>query len=150
MKIVGGAKVEGGAKMNKTGAWLLVAWIVSLVATMGSLFLSEVLGYVPCDLCWYQRIFMYPLVIVLMIALHRKQTAIVPYVLPLIFIGGSISIYHIIIQKLPKDSVIAACGPTSCLDDYLDWFGWLTIPMLALTAFVLIAIALIQARKHDK
>ncbi|GIQ65940.1 hypothetical protein PACILC2_45080 [Paenibacillus cisolokensis] len=67
--------------------------------------------------------------------------------------GGSISIYHILIQKLPEKSDnagFAACGPTSCQDDYLNWFGWLTIPMLALTAFLLIAIALLQAWRVEK
>lgn len=135
--------------MTKSSGFLLFAWLVAVVATAGSLYLSEVLNYTPCDLCWYQRIFMYPLVIVLGVAAYKQESTILPYVLPLVVIGGGISIYHIIIQKLPKDSTIAACGPTSCLDDYLNWFGWLTIPMLALTAFILIAAALVLARRFE-
>lgn len=137
---------------NKTGIWLFAAWVVSAVATSGSLYLSEVLNYTPCVLCWYQRIFMYPLLFVLGVASFKEKAAIVPYVLPLIVTGGSISIYHILIQLLPntEDSGIAACGPISCQDDYLNWFGWVTIPMLALTAFVLIAIALLQAWRVEK
>lgn len=133
--------------MNKTGVWLFFAWAVAAVATGGSLFLSEVWHFTPCVLCWYQRIFMYPLVIILGIAAYRQQAHIVPYILPLVVIGGGISIYHIIIQKIPHDMNGAACGPVSCMDDYLNWFGWLTIPMLALTAFILIALALWQARR---
>src|SRR5690606_12661655 len=125
------------------------AWLVSMVATGGSLMLSEVWHFTPCVLCWYQRVFMYPLVFILGIASFRQQTAIVPYVMPLIIVGGSISTYHILIQKLPKQSNIAACGPTPCLDDYLNWFGWLTIPMLALAAFILIAVALLLAWRSE-
>ncbi|KOP68149.1 disulfide bond formation protein DsbB [Bacillus sp. FJAT-18019] len=136
--------------MSKTGIWLFFAWTVSVVATSGSLFLSEVWHFTPCVLCWYQRIFMYPLVIVLGIAAYREKTHIVPYILPLVIIGGGISTYHSIIQKLPKASDSAACGPVSCLNDYLNWFGWLTIPMLAFTAFVLIAIALLMAVRSQK
>ncbi|OOC61439.1 disulfide oxidoreductase [Paenibacillus ihbetae] len=136
--------------MNKSGAWLLFAWLVAAVATSGSLFLSEVWHFTPCVLCWYQRIFMYPLVVLLGIAAYRQQTFIVPYILPLIVIGGGISTYHIIIQKLPRSSDAVACGPVSCLNDYLNWFGWLTIPMLALSAFLLIAAALWLARRAQK
>ncbi|EGG35562.1 disulfide bond formation protein C [Paenibacillus sp. HGF5] len=136
--------------MNKTGVWLFFAWTVATVATTGSLFLSEVWHFTPCVLCWYQRIFMYPLVIVLGIAAYRQKTDIVPYVLPLILIGGGISTYHIVIQKLPHDLSAAACGPVSCMDDYLNWFGWLTIPMLALAAFILITFALLQAKRSQK
>ncbi|OBR63802.1 disulfide bond formation protein DsbB [Paenibacillus oryzae] len=137
-------------KLSKKGKWLFFAWFVSVIATSGSLYLSEVLGYTPCELCWFQRIFMYPLVCVLGIASYRQQTVIIPYTVPLLAVGGSISIYHILIQKLPHDSAIAACGPTSCLDDYLNWFGWLTIPMLALAAFILIGVSLLQAWRIEK
>ncbi|WP_246563566.1 disulfide oxidoreductase [Paenibacillus montaniterrae] len=136
--------------MTKSGGFLLFAWLVAVIATAGSLYMSEVLNYVPCVLCWFQRIFMYPLVLLLAVAAYKQETVILPYVLPLVVVGGGISIYHIIIQKMPKDSAIAACGPTSCQEDYLNWFGWLTIPMLALTAFILIAVALVLARRFEQ
>lgn len=136
--------------INKTEAWLFFAWIVSLTATGGSLMLSEIWHFVPCELCWYQRIAMYPLVFILGIASFRQQTVIVPYVWPLLAAGGAVSVYHILLQKLPKRSAIAACGPTPCQYDYLNWFGWLTIPMLALTAFLLIGFALWQAGRLSK
>lgn len=135
--------------LKKSSTYTMFAWLVSVAATCGSLYLSEVLNYTPCSLCWFQRIFMYPLVVLMSVAIYRRETIIVPYALPLVIIGGSISIYHIIIQQMPKNSAIAACGPTSCQEDYLQLFGWVTIPMLALTAFILIAIALILAKKFE-
>ncbi|WP_413237289.1 disulfide oxidoreductase [Paenibacillus sp. 1P07SE] len=138
-------------KYRKSGSWLFLAWAVSVVATLGSLYLSEVLHYVPCSLCWYQRIFMYPLVLLLGIATARSSSVIIPYVLPLAIIGGGFSAYHILLQNLPKDSGLAnACGAVSCAEDYLNWFGFITIPMLALAAFLIIIIALVQVHKLEK
>ena len=114
--------------MNKAGAWLFVAWIVAVIATGASLYLSEIMHFVPCSLCWFQRIFMYPLVIMLGIAFYRQQSDVVPYAAALAIVGGCISAYHTVLQKVPKDTSIAACGPVSCYEDYLNWFGWLTIP----------------------
>ncbi|GBF74489.1 disulfide bond formation protein B [Paenibacillus sp. 598K] len=138
-------------KSRKSSNWLFLAWAASVIATLGSLYLSEVLHYVPCSLCWYQRIFMYPLVLLLGIATARGSSVIIPYALPLAIIGGGFSVYHIIIQHIPKDSALAnACGAVSCAEDYLNWFGFITIPMLALAAFIIIIIALLQVHKLEK
>ncbi|MCR8659572.1 disulfide oxidoreductase [Paenibacillus endoradicis] len=136
-------------KKKSKSFWLFLAWAVATFATAGSLYMSEVMHFTPCSLCWFQRIFMYPLSIVLGIAFVKEDTAIVKYTLPLAIIGGGFSIYHTIIQKIPPDSTIAACGPTSCQEDYLNWFGFITIPMLALLAFIIIVIALLRLRKLD-
>ncbi|HIW34219.1 MAG TPA: disulfide bond formation protein B [Candidatus Paenibacillus intestinavium] len=130
--------------------WLFLAWAVATLATAGSLYMSEIMHFTPCSLCWFQRIFMYPLSIVLGIAFVKEDSGIVKYTLPLAIIGGGFSIYHIIIQNIPPDSTIAACGPTSCQGDYLNWFGFITIPMLALLAFIIIVIALLRVRKLDR
>lgn len=133
---------------GRWGNWLLFAWIVSTIATAGSLYMSEILHFLPCSLCWFQRIFMYPLPILLGMAVFKEQPGIAAYALPFPVIGGLFSIYHIVLQKLPHGSdLAAACGPVSCQGDYLNWFGWITIPMLALTAFVLIFIALWRVSK---
>lgn len=124
------------------------AWIVSLVATGGSLFLSEVLGYMPCSLCWFQRIFMYPLVILLGRAAIRDDRSIVGYAVPLSVIGGLISVYHYAKQKVPGFDEMAPCtAGVPCGTDYLDWFGVITIPLLALIAFILITVFLLLSRK---
>lgn len=96
--------------------------------------------YEPCTLCWYQRIFMYPLVIILGIAITNKDYKISIYGLILSTIGISISTYHYSIQKIPQLSNISTCGRIPCTDDYLNWFGFITIPFLCLIAFLIIII----------
>ncbi len=127
---------------------LYFAWLVSLVAVCGSLYFSEVMHFIPCTLCWFQRIFMYPLVIVLGIASYRGDRAIVPYVLPLTVIGGSISLYHYLLQKVPGLAEITPCTTgVPCSGQYINWFGFVTIPFLALIAFILISCFLWIGRK---
>lgn len=130
---------------------LYLAWFVSLVAVIGSLYLSEVLKYEPCKLCWFQRIFMYPQLILLGIATYKGDKRIIPYVLPLSVIGGSISLYHYAEQKIPALSEVLPCTVgVPCNVDYLNYFGFITIPFLALIAFTLIAILLWTGRKEEE
>ncbi|MCL6604756.1 MAG: disulfide bond formation protein B [Paenibacillus sp.] len=127
---------------------LYLAWIVSIVAVAGSLYLSEVLKYEPCKLCWFQRIFMYPQLFLLGIATYRNDKRIIPYVLPLSLIGGSISIYHYAKQKIPALNEILPCSiGVPCNKDYLNFFGFITIPLLALIAFTMISILLWNGRE---
>lgn len=119
---------------------LLSMWVVALVATAGSLYFSEIRGYVPCTLCWIQRIFMYPLVIVIGIAYAQKNVRIAATTLVFSVIGGCISLYHYGIQKLAFLSDSApSCGQVPCTGQYINWLGFITIPFLALTAFILLA-----------
>lgn len=130
---------------------LYLAWFVSLVAVAGSLYLSEVLHYEPCRLCWFQRIFMYPQLILLGIATYRGDKRIIPYVLPLCLIGGSISLYHYAEQKIPALSKVLPCTiGVPCNEDYLNFFGFITVPLLALIAFALIAILLFAGRRTEE
>lgn len=132
-----------------SASWLFNAWAVSVVATAGSLYLSEYLHFTPCSLCWYQRILMYPLTIVLGIASRRGQKQIVPYVLPLAAIGAGFSVYHIAVQELPHGPDGPFCGHVSCATDVLNAFGFLTVPMLALAAFAMIIACLLLARRAE-
>lgn len=126
---------------------LYLAWVVSIVATCGSLYLSEVLLFEPCRLCWFQRIFMYPQVILLGIASYKDDRKIISYVLPLSIIGGSISIFHYLEQMIPSFAKVAPCSVgISCSFDPLNWFGFITIPLLALIAFVMIIFLLLVGR----
>ena len=133
--------------MNKS---LTLAWISALIATLGSLYFSEVLHFIPCTLCWYQRIFMYPLAIILGIAAYRNDQGIVKYALPLSVIGLVISGYHTLLQKIPYFQQFEQCtSGVPCSKDYLNWLGFITIPMMAFVAFALITICLmIVARKR--
>ncbi|MFG3613281.1 disulfide oxidoreductase [Rummeliibacillus stabekisii] len=119
---------------------LLFMWVVSLIATMGSLFFSEVQNYEPCKLCWIQRIFMYPLVIIIGVAYIQKNARIAVTTAIFSCIGACIALYHYGIQKVPflQDSAVS-CGRVSCIGDYINWLGFITIPFLSLIAFILIA-----------
>lgn len=126
---------------------ILIAWIISLIATFGSLYFSEIVGFPPCDLCWYQRIFMYPLTIILGIAVFKKSNVVIPYILPLPLIGFSIALYQFILENLPAGDS-AFCGPdVSCTAKYIDIFGFITIPFLAMVGFAIIFVLLLIARK---
>jgi disulfide bond formation protein DsbB len=117
------------------------SWVVSLIATGGSLFFSEVMKFIPCELCWYQRILMYPLVILLGVATARKDYSLSLYALIMSVLGGSISLYHYLIQKVPALNELGnSCGIIPCHTDYINWLGFITIPFLALVAFIMIAI----------
>ncbi len=130
---------------------LLFMWVVSLTATMGSLFFSEIRGYEPCELCWIQRILMYPLVLILGVAYVQKNARIAVTTAIFSVIGGAISLYHYGLQKVSFLSENApACGRVSCTGEYINIFGFITIPFLALTAFVLIAITSFMLLKDSK
>lgn len=119
---------------------LFSAWGISLIASAGSLFFSEIVGYIPCDLCWYQRIFMYPLVIVLGVAVVKKDVKQALYSAIFSSIGFIIALYHYLIQKVPAISQMDSCGLVPCAGQYINWFGFITIPFLSLLAFSLILI----------
>lgn len=119
---------------------LHLSWAIALVATLGSLYFSEISGFIPCKLCWYQRILMYPQVILLGIAAVRRQTSIYAYVLPMTLLGACISTYHYLMEKTDWfKSNSFSCGIVPCDLEYINWFGFITIPFLALTAFVLLS-----------
>ncbi|MFS0577277.1 disulfide oxidoreductase [Sporosarcina sp. 179-K 3D1 HS] len=128
-----------GSKSRQQGLLLYIAWIVSLVAMFGSLYFSEIKGYIPCELCWYQRIFMYPLTLILGIGTFQNDISVKKFVLPLSIIGGSISFMHYLEQKIPGFGGIKPCvSGVPCSAQYINWFGFVTIPFLALVAFVII------------
>lgn len=114
------------------------AWGVALVATLGSLYLSEVVGFVPCVLCWYQRIAMYPLVVVLGVGMVRGDASVWRYALPLAVIGAGIAAYHVTIQFQPALDVGVCSAGASCTGRYLNVFGFVSIPVMAGGAFLLV------------
>ena len=122
------------------------AWAVAVVASTGSLYLSEIVGLMPCSFCWYQRIAMYPLVIVLGIGALRRDAAVWRYALPLSAVGLLIAIYHVTIQWQPSLDVGACSSGAPCSGRYLAVFGFVTIPTMAGAAFVLIAALLLLVR----
>jgi disulfide bond formation protein DsbB len=134
--------------MNKS---LLFSWFAAVIATLGSLYFSEILHFIPCTLCWYQRIFMYPLAIILGVAFYRNDRGIYRYSLPLSIIGMVISGYHILLQKVPYLQQFEMCKTgVPCSKDYLNLLGFLTIPMMAFTAFTIITICLAILARSEK
>ncbi|GIN70805.1 disulfide bond formation protein C [Bacillus sp. J14TS2] len=127
---------------------LYFAWIVSLVATLGSLYFSEIKGFIPCEFCWYQRILMYPLVVIIGIAVFEQNRNIKKYVLPFSIIGIGVSFYHYLIQKVPGLAAVKPCvGGVPCNGQYINWLGFITIPFLALIAFILITVFMLLLRR---
>lgn len=118
---------------------LAMAWTVALVATCGSLYFSEVIGFIPCTLCWYQRILMYPLSLLLGVAVVKNDRSFALYALVLSIPGALIALYHYLIQKVPAMHQLGACTQgVPCNGQYINWFGFVTIPFLSLAAFTLI------------
>ncbi|WP_142238915.1 disulfide oxidoreductase [Bacillus cereus] len=116
-----------------------MAWGVSCFATLGSLYFSEVMKFEPCILCWYQRILMYPFVLWIGLAIKRKDYQITYYSLPISGIGGCISLYHYLIQKFALFSKTdAICGRVPCMETFINWYGFITIPLLAFIAFCMV------------
>ncbi|WP_141433074.1 disulfide oxidoreductase [Bacillus sp. 03113] len=131
--------------------FLFTAWAASVIAMFGSLYFSEIRHFEPCELCWYQRILMYPFVLILGIAVIKKDYKIALYSMILSFIGGCISLYHYSLQKFSFLSEHApVCGRIPCTGQYINWFGFITIPFLALNGFVIIFICSVIILKKSK
>lgn len=117
-----------------------VILILSAVPTIGSLAFSEVLSFVPCQLCWYQRVLMYPISLISFVALLTNDTNIKKYVMPLSIIGILIASYHILLQTFPQvlqcTDEVAKCSAVEFAE-----FGYITIPVMAFTGFLLIILA---------
>lgn len=120
---------------------LELAFLQASIATAGSLYMSNILQWTPCRLCWFQRIFMYPLVVILGVALLVNSRDVKDYVIPLTLIGIPIAAYHFITQRVEQFHS-AGCSITqvSCATEYTFHFGYITVPTMALTAFLVILI----------
>jgi disulfide bond formation protein DsbB len=129
-------------------AALGLAAMVAVTAMAGSLYLSEVAGFVPCALCWYQRIAMYPLAILLPIAAARGDGAIRPYAATLAGIGAVIAGYHVLVQRLPGLPSGSCSLDAPCTAIYVERFGFVTIPVMALIGFVTILALLFVTRER--
>jgi disulfide bond formation protein DsbB len=129
---------------------LVLAAVVATVATLGSLYYSEVADFPPCRLCWYQRIAMYPLVPILGIAAARRDRAVRWYALPLAVIGAAVSVWHVLVEHFPSLES-GACDPVNpCSIVWVEQLGYLTIPAMALSGFVVIGLLVSLPRTpHD-
>lgn len=134
---------------NKNWNLLFICWLIATASTLGSLFFSDIMNYAPCSMCWYQRIFMYPLVVIFLTGLFPFDKNIVKYSLPLTLLGTGFAFYHTLLYSgfIPKS--MQPCGHgVSCSEKYLDIFGFISIPMLSLFAFSIIAALLLVIRRN--
>lgn len=133
---------------------LFSAWLTACIATAGSLFFSEVMHFPPCALCWYQRICMYPLVLILLPAVIRFDSAVFKFSLPLAALGGAISVYHnLVYTGIVPESLSPCSMGVSCKAKFIQWAGFIDIPQLSLLAFLLLFLFLTLSRRmgrHEK
>lgn len=136
-------QIKNSRAGNLNDALPYCAWIIALVATVGSLFFSEVMNLPPCVLCWYQRIAMYPLVVVVGIGIITRDGGFKNYALPLALLGLAISVYHnLLYYGILPESIAPCTQGISCTSRQIEWLGFITIPLLALTAFVAVSLCL--------
>lgn len=145
------AGVRGPLEAVRGWLWgyeLWAAFVVAAIATGGSLFFSEVAGFVPCELCWFQRISMYPLSLLLLFLAFHADNRAARYLLPFPVVGGAVSVYHLLVENgvVKQTLECSLSAPGGCATKWINEFGWVTIPTLALTGFVLLIELLVLAR----
>ena len=131
---------EAAALLDGKAIWL--AWVVAVVATVGSLMYSELFHFPPCRLCWFQRIAMYPLAIILLVGAIRREAVVKFYALPIALIGLAVSIYHNVVQFYPSLEG-GSCDPLNpCSARSIEMFGFMDLPFMAGAGFIVIAVLL--------
>jgi disulfide bond formation protein DsbB len=132
--------------MDKRWVLIFAAWFTVTLATLGALFMSEVMGFAPCVLCWWQRIFMFPLVLILALGLFPFDAKVLRYAMPLAGIGLAVAAFHVLLTLGIIPEALAPCRQgIPCKTIQVEWFGFVTIPLLSFAAFLAINGLLIAA-----
>lgn len=130
--------------------FVFLAWLIASVSTLGALFLGEVMGYTPCVLCWYQRIAMFPLVVVLATGLFPFDRRVVRYALPLVVAGWLLAVFHLaLIAGWIPEGIRPCQQGVPCSQAQVVLFGWLNIPLMSVLAFSAI-FGLLLAASHKE
>ncbi len=143
------AAVATAPAPSSDAAWMLVfaCWLVACASTLGALFFSEVMQLPPCALCWYQRIFIFPLVLLLPMGLLPFDPRVVRYALPLVAVGGVVSLFQLLlVWGVIPESIQPCRQGVSCKDVQIEWLGFVSIPLLSFVAFVVMGALLVAAR----
>lgn len=144
-------KLYLGANLTKSNFLILLSFITASIATMGSLFFSEVMQFVPCSMCWYQRIFMYPLVLIFLVNTLYPDNKVFKYAMPIVIVGLLFAIYHnLLMFGIIPESVVPCVQGVPCSTEYINWLGFITIPFLSLSAYSIIFILLLMYKKELK
>lgn len=123
---------RANAALAPSALWY--AWIVALVTMLGSLYYSDVVHFTPCTLCWYQRIALYPMVVILLVAALRKDGQVWRYVVPVLAIGMLVSVYHYQLEWFPDQGSIACSKDVPCSAVWFREFGYITLAFMALSS----------------
>ncbi|MBI5741671.1 MAG: disulfide bond formation protein B [Nitrospirae bacterium] len=128
---------------------LFICWLIAVTSALGSLFFSEVMKFAPCVLCWYQRICLFPLVLILTVGLFPFDKSVVKFALPLAIAGWFVAFYHnLLYTGIIPESLQPCSKGVSCTEDYINLFGIFSIPMLSLMSFSAIAILLFMLKRR--
>ena len=136
-------------RSNSNLTYVFFAFIISLVSTLGSLFFSEIMHFIPCSLCWYQRIFMYSFVLIFLINVLVPDDKLFKYAILLVIFGWLISIYHnLLMFGIIPENLSPCVQGVPCSTDYINWLGFITIPLLSFFAYTAILILLVKTKKE--
>jgi disulfide bond formation protein DsbB len=151
LALVGVRGPLNGIRRLLWGYELWAAFVVAAIATGGSLFFSLIANFFPCELCWYQRICMYPLSILTLLMAWQSDNRAARYLFPLPIVGAGVSIYHLLIENsvIKEPNTCLASAPGGCATKWINEFGYMTIPTLALTGFLLLIGFLVLATTGD-
>jgi disulfide bond formation protein DsbB len=128
-----------------------VAWVIALVSTVGSLFFSEVMGLPPCVLCWYQRVAMYPLVLIIATGIVLRDARMRAYALPLALAGLAVAVYHNLLYYGVIPETLTPCSQgASCIEKQIEWLGFVTIPLMGLAAFLGLSLCLMFYKPEEE
>ncbi len=128
----------------------VLALFVAGVATAGSLYYSEVAHFVPCELCWYQRICVYPLVAILAVGVARRDTATWMFAAPFVVVGVPLGIYHWLVERVPAIADTTACSAAApCAIPYFEELGFVTLAFMSMSALLLVGALLWVGRVYD-
>ena len=134
--------------MNSISTYVFLSFITACLATLGSLFFSEIMEFIPCSMCWYQRIFMYPLVIIFLVNMLYPDDKIVKYAMPIAFVGWAFSVYHnLLMFEIIPESIVPCVQGVPCSTEYINWLGFITIPFLSFVAYSIILVLLLIIKK---
>lgn len=143
-------EINDGREGGTVSPYLYAAWLMALVGTVGSLFFSEVMLYPPCVLCWYQRIALYPLVIVIATGIFTRDSGVFRYSMPLCLIGLAIAFYHnLLYYGIVPEAITPCTEGIPCNAKQIELLGFITIPLMALGGFAAIAVCLLLARRRS-
>lgn len=138
-------------RLDPDWALLFAAWLLATLSTAGSLFFSYVMDFAPCVLCWYQRIFLFPLVVVLAVGLFPVDRGVVRYALPLAVLGWLVAGYHNLVYAGVVPESLQPCSQgVSCTEEYIELFGIFSIPLLSLLAFTTLIGLLLAVHRRTR